>query len=617
MTGLNKIIEPIINIIGDKINVARIYKNAKVINAMEKDFNYSSFEKSARYCFNEFRKITPAEAELIAFPADGKTIYHDVKMQIGWEGKTGILAVTGPEKYAKMIIADRKKNLNTLVCWSPATPPGGIEADVITDTDFKNGISAENKIILFQPGQHPKKDKKKLCDQGALGVVCAPLKEWHRNLNGINWINAWSDGPGWYAGADEKYLPCFSIKPKDLLRLFAIYDQEDGLRLKMTITSSIKKSLLYNTTCRIKGSVYPEKELLVFAHTNEPQPSDDAVGEALVIECAFIMKTLIAEKKIACPKCSIRFMLGNEHVGLSAYYSINKNKIKDTIAGVNLDTTAFACERYNNPHEVKLSSQAAPSIFDALYLAAVHASARRNMPDIKLKINSSHIHDDCLLSDPFFNIPMYWTASPSGRFWHNSLNSFSQIPPGKLKMTIERDLSFIYAVANSDDKILNNIFSEYKTLLRPTASSGHMDTDILNWRNSSAIASLSKHPAVNKNTIRKMLKAADGFTGKHPAKNMILEMYAVKLKKIVPVRLYEGVLHGYARIPHEIRTTLLKTDIHLMRTIHSYLDGKRNLYTVLKFYLADDFHSDLDNKDIENLLLDFKILKKYRYIKYV
>lgn len=613
--NVDNAIKVMLNKIGNDFSLQRVLKDTKKINSIERDFNFKSFASSAQYCFEQFKRIKGLETEVIPFKADGKTIHHDTIMPIGWNADRGTLTITAPAAYREKIIADRQKIFNTLVCWSP--PVAGLEGDVILHSDFKQGVSPKGKIVLYEPGVHPKNDKYALSQAGAIGVVCAPLKEWYRCLDDVHWVNAWADGPGWYSTASEKFIPCFSVSPNDILSLVKIYDTVGGLRLKMDIESEIKTTDLNIVTAVMKGSRYPEKEFIIFAHSNEPQPSDDAVGEAMVIECARVLSKLVNTGLIKPPECSIRFMVGTEHTALTVYFSKNEDKLANTIAGINLDTAAYDCERFNGLNTVRLSSSAAASAYDRLYLDVVKFAVQRHMPSLHYNIDSSHIHDDCFISDPYFNIPTYWMMSPSGRYWHNSNNDFSMLVPWKMQMSVERDLCFAYLVSTLDIKMADYLI-QYAVSLDEQKDRKETDPAILTTRGIARLSNLRKHPVCSRyagiNMAITALKKHETPDSAEALKH-ILSLLPAKYRKSKPMRIYKGVLHSYALLPKKVRNTEMQFEIHAARFLHSYMDGKRTLAEVIHLYQHDDFGKELSNLEINRMVHDLEIMKRYNYIQ--
>ena len=62
----------------------------------------------------------------------------------------------------------------------------------------------------------------------------------------------------------------------------------------------------------VKGSLYPEKRVLICAHVQEPGCCDNATGVASLLGMAAQYKKMLDEGQIMRPKCTITFMWGDE-----------------------------------------------------------------------------------------------------------------------------------------------------------------------------------------------------------------------------------------------------------------------------------------------------------------
>ena len=76
---------------------------------LERKQNFPYYEKAARYAY-ELMKAEGFEAELLDFPADGKTVYQDKTCPIGWDCTEGTLyVISGGGAYDGQNICDYEK----------------------------------------------------------------------------------------------------------------------------------------------------------------------------------------------------------------------------------------------------------------------------------------------------------------------------------------------------------------------------------------------------------------------------------------------------------------------------------------------------------------------------
>lgn len=89
----------------------------------------------------------------------------------------------------------------------------------------------------------------------------------------------------------------------------------------------------------VKGSVHPEKRILICAHVQEPGCGDNATGVGSLLGMATAYKKLIDEGKIERPKCTITFMWGDEMNMASFWMDGHKEEKADLIGALDMDMT--------------------------------------------------------------------------------------------------------------------------------------------------------------------------------------------------------------------------------------------------------------------------------------
>ena len=113
----------------------RAWLDTHILNMyrFERKQTFPYWQKSAKYAF-DLLKDAGFEAELVDFPADGKTVYQDKCTPIGWDvSKHTLTVVSGVPGLNGEVIADFDKEPLMAVKHSVSTPPEGITARVVTE----------------------------------------------------------------------------------------------------------------------------------------------------------------------------------------------------------------------------------------------------------------------------------------------------------------------------------------------------------------------------------------------------------------------------------------------------------------------------------------------------
>lgn len=176
---------------------------------------------------------------------------------------------------------------------------------------YKNGGIGVASISSLEPYLHPKDDA---------GNVLEPWYDSSRYALGAGmYYRKWLGIP-----EDVKIVEWqFSLRQYDNARELLVKAREAGCRV-MARQIAIGQSYPVTKTpgspgqgqavaiAEVKGSLHPEKRVLICAHVQEPGCCDNATGVASLLGMATQYKKLIDEGQIARPKCTITFMWGDE-----------------------------------------------------------------------------------------------------------------------------------------------------------------------------------------------------------------------------------------------------------------------------------------------------------------
>ena len=87
----------------------------------------------------------------------------------------------------------------------------------------------------------------------------------------------------------------------------------------------------------VKGSVHPEKRVIICAHVQEPGCGDNATGVGSLLGMATAYKKMVDSGKIERPKCTITFMWGDEMNMASYWMDGHKDEKANLIGALDMD----------------------------------------------------------------------------------------------------------------------------------------------------------------------------------------------------------------------------------------------------------------------------------------
>jgi carboxypeptidase Q len=235
---------------------------------------------------------------------------------------------------------------------SVATPPAGIEADVIVvatgDELTKRAADAKGKIVLFNVPYTNYGETVAYRSGGAsmaakVGAVAAivravgPMGLRTPHTGGMNYV------------ADVAKIPTAAIPAEDANRIQRLVNRGINVRLRLKMEAKFDPDVeSFNVVGEIKGSEKPEEIVLVGGHFDSWDPgmgaSDDGVGCVVTWEAARLMKKLNIR-----PKRTVRVVLfTNEENGTrggNGYRDAHTTEAANHILSVESDSGVFAPAR--------------------------------------------------------------------------------------------------------------------------------------------------------------------------------------------------------------------------------------------------------------------------------
>ena len=254
-------------------------------------------------------------AEIIQYPADGKTAYQDKIMPLGWDATTGKLTILkGPGLTPGLVAADFQEHPFHLIKGSVGTAPEGEIVRILTYKQAMAQADASDALVMVPPDMGPMFHSALvlMLDLGARGMISDFAMNAADEPDGIQWCNAFTELQNWHATADDRPFIAFSITPDMGARLRKALDVG-------VVTAKIESDARrYETTVDLVTALVPgrrKEEFWILAHLYEPLSNDNSSGVAAAIETARLM---MAEGQ---PEFSLRLQVRAGITGYAQIYS--------------------------------------------------------------------------------------------------------------------------------------------------------------------------------------------------------------------------------------------------------------------------------------------------------
>ncbi|MCX7804955.1 MAG: M28 family peptidase, partial [Planctomycetota bacterium] len=318
------------------IDAGELMRTVETIWRSDREFTFPAFERTQRAILDMW-EAAGLRAEMIEAPADGETIYGDLRMPIAWDCRSARMELVEPAE-RRCVLADRSSDPLAVVMWSGPTPPGGIEADTVRADDAKAlaalGDSVRGKFVYTK--NHPHQLKGAALRAGAAGIVSSHTRYPDATPDSRFWCNVWADAPdGWPQRRSDGLLPGMLLTPRqgrEIERLLA----EGRVRLRMTVDSNVYAGKIYMASGLLDGET--DEEVLILGHAMEQGANDNATGCAVIVEAIRVLGRLVREGKLPKPRRAIRGLPVNECYGTMAFVEMRRGAVRRTVAGLNVDS---------------------------------------------------------------------------------------------------------------------------------------------------------------------------------------------------------------------------------------------------------------------------------------
>lgn len=440
--------KPILSLLAETYSGERAKRHVEELARFHRIQASPGLRAAADYCYDHFKSLG-LNADILRFAGDGVTRYWSTLMPQEWDCTQAHLRLVAPADKAGLL-ADFAEHKIAVIQRSIATPPEGIEADVIAldngneDKDY-SGLEVSGKIVLT------KGDLRRVHDlavqrRGAIGIIYDGMREQLPVRPPFDLAEAMQYTSFWWRPEDTRCFG-FVLSPRageDLRRTIrSAAERGESVRVHARIASSFVNGNMDAPTAVIPGET--DEEILLVAHICHPQPSanDNASGVATLLEAARALQTLITDGKLPRPRRSIRFLLPPEIYGTFAYLASDEQRTGRTLAAINLDMVGEDQDLCGSSFLVERLPQAMPAPVDALAIAIQEslAQAPNGMSDLGVitlfRYGNSPFNggsDHIALSDPTVGIACPMLIEWPDRFYHTSWDTPDKVDPRSLRL---------------------------------------------------------------------------------------------------------------------------------------------------------------------------------------
>ena len=430
--------------------------------------------------FNSFDKFHETTKKLIQRYRKSNVITESFKVPTGGANGRGrwvihkaadvlrvTADVTSPVNYR---LIDYHQNPWHIAQWSAATPPGGMDLDLVIidlpeQIDRLRPGELSGKIIL---SRQPLRDLwARIAKNGAVGIISdQPVPE---QPDTIMWQKLGWGGIPLGTALDPIVGLVISERQGQRLRELQLQGSTVTLNVEVDIRHYAGQHDMVSGT--ILGQEDSQDEVWCLAHSAEPGAADNASGVAVCLETARLLSALITSGKLPQPRRSIRFLNGYECYSYF-YYLEHGERLQPPLAGLNLDMVGLKPHLCNNQlywHEtIPMSAQFVNDVGQVIYSSVL----REKYPAYQLKRGSFRSTDDTLIGDPKYGFPCPWLTNcwrkedEMYNDYHTSNDTLQTLSVEGLAMCAAGTAGYLYFLANAgNEELIELAIAETKLII--------------------------------------------------------------------------------------------------------------------------------------------------------
>ena len=458
LTAFNRTVLPLI----DKASQgSRILNDIKSIIATDRWNSFDKFHDTTDFLVQSYNEMG-AKAEVYEIPTGGPVGSGRWIIPRASDIRSATVDIIRP---IKQRVLNYRENPWQVIQWSSATPPKGLECELVVIDDEKQlkslrSNALQHKLVLTR--LNARTCLKAIADKGAVGLI---TDAGQKDLpNATAWTKfGWGAQPLDSAQVNLVGL-VLSTAEGNKLRTQIKKHGSLTVRVKVDIRNYAGTHDLVSGL--VMGQGNPQDEIWVLAHSAEPGAHDNASGVALCLEIARSLESLIAQGKLARPKRTIRLLSGYECYSFFHYIEHNR-RLQNPLAGVCIDTVGARPEICDGQLSWRSTIPMSATFVDRIGASILSATLRRIKPGYKLAEGDFVSTSDTLAGDPKYGFPCPWIAThfrkndQAWKAYHSSNDTPSVLSTKGLKTCAVGMAGYLYYLANLDTRsVLDLVQSE-------------------------------------------------------------------------------------------------------------------------------------------------------------
>ncbi len=389
------------------------------------------------------------EIEHFKSPADGETTTWGYQAPYQWEIDTGELWIVEPEKTKlcdfddiPVSIFTHSKSCNDT---TEIIDIGAGDKKEDYDRDDING-----KIVLMSGSLFMCRSY--IEESGVIGVIYYPDLNRTRDNFDRRIYNGFFTTKDRMDNAKFGYSISYNqaMHLKDLLK-------KGPVKVKATIKAEFMEGNLEVLTTPIKGTEFPDQEIIIIAHLCHPLSSanDNASGAAGLLELARAYKYVIDKEILKSPKRTIRFVWVPEFNGTVPWMKYHEDKMRNVLACINLDMIGEHQSKLGQPLEVNFAPRSTPSIINDItslfvkkiadHPKGIAINGTKTPMSYRLRSYDGG-SDHVLFIDSYFGIPSLMLGHNDPN-WHSNVDTVEYCDSTELKRVIAMAFSISYILS--------------------------------------------------------------------------------------------------------------------------------------------------------------------------
>ena len=371
--------------------------------------SFSSYGEGIRFLAEQYKSFG-LEAEVVDFPADGKTVYADRHFPLAWDVDDAWAEAGGVR------IADYQECSYCVVPFSHDS--GGVQEAVIVPYEKLPETGSLEKIVPLITNMPNGAVVWKLMSRGCTAFMgTVDLNPVHPSLDDTRrWYNNLFGG----GQIDCRNKTCvgFSLTPRIARDLMKRYAEHGPIPVKYLMKTRTYEGKAPAVTALLKGK--SERCFFITAHAYEPHATNNVAGVASCLEIARTLARLIGEGKLPRPEYSVRFFNGLENFSLYAWGMAHRDEMKNAIGGVSLDSFGrLEAEGFKEHFVLRRSLNVHPS--DQHAAAREYLALASEASGIPFEVKEASKNNEELMQDPLFGPA--WNLF-YGSLWEEPLKTY-------------------------------------------------------------------------------------------------------------------------------------------------------------------------------------------------